>query len=272
MNISGLNVIKLQQFDGTNFSNWKYRVGILLDEKGLRKYIDENLDDILTAAGDDNRDKVKLEEKKCVSILVQSIHDSQLEYVREKKKAKEMYDALCGIFERKCIATQLLLRKQLLMMKYQESDGISEHFFTSGGNSSVKSSEPGAMSAKRKSKEMVCYHCKKPGHKKSQCFLRKREINAKGGKESANKASNDNQAESMSAIVNEQTKTCIDKSTVCSAQAAQCGADSSKITFVLDSGATQHMVNNKRYFGKLHSIEEIEIAVAKRNQCISAKQ
>lgn len=64
-------VIKIPLFDGTNFSNWKYRVGILL------------------AA---NRDKVKKDEKKCISILVHTMHDSQLEYVKDKTFAKEMFD------------------------------------------------------------------------------------------------------------------------------------------------------------------------------------
>lgn len=328
------NIVKIQQFDGTNFSNWKYRVGILLDEKGLRKYIDEDLDAILAGVLAESRDATKLEEKKCVSILVQSIHDSQLEYVREKKKAKEMYDALCSVFERKSISTQLLLRKQLLMMKYHESDDITDHFLKfdrmirelkstgakmeeldvvvhllltlpksydnlvtaletmdqaklslefvktrlmdehnkrTGGNSSSKSSEPGAMSAKAKSREIVCYRCNKPGHKKSQCFLNKKGKNGKSKSESANEAV-DAKGDSMCAVTNEQTNTCSDMSTVGSAQAAQCSNGTSQIKFVLDSGATQHMVNDKRYFNKMHAIDEIKISVAKRNQSISAKQ
>jgi len=53
---------------------------------------------------------------------------SQLENVIEKKTAKEMFDALCNIYERKSIASQLLLRKKLLIMKYNENDDILEHF------------------------------------------------------------------------------------------------------------------------------------------------
>lgn len=122
------NITKIPQFDGTNFSNWKYRVGVLLDEKGLRKYIEKTLEVILTEVDPTKRDEAKTEEKKCISILVQSIHDSQLEYVREKTLAKDMFDALCAIFERKSIATQLLLRKELLMMKYNTNDDITNHF------------------------------------------------------------------------------------------------------------------------------------------------
>lgn len=334
------NITKIQQFDGTNFSNWKYRVGVLLDEKGLRKFIEKTLDVILTEVEPAKREEAKVEEKKCISILVQSIHDSQLEYVREKKLAKEMFDALCGIFERKSIATQLLLRKELLMMKYNTKDDITNHFLLfdrkirelkstgakmeeldvvvhllltlpteydnlvtaletmdqdklsldfvktrlmdeynkrTGRSSSGKSSDPGAMSAKtfRKPSELTCYRCEQVGHKKAQCWMNKRDKKGKNAKKStqnANKAS-DTKAETMCAIVNEQTKTCSDKSTVHTAQAAQRSNSTSQIKFVFDSGATQHMVNEKRYFNNgTQAIDEIDISVAKKHQSISANQ
>lgn len=334
------SITKIQQFDGTNFSNWKYRVGILLDEKGLRKYIEKSLETILTEVDPAKRVEANTEEKKCISILVQSIHDSQLEYVREKTTAKDMYDALVSVFERKSIATQLLLRKELLTMKYNPKDDITNHFLLfdrkirelkstgakmepldvvvhllltlpkeydtlvtaletmdqeklsmdfvktrlmdeynkrSGISCPIKPSEPGAMNAKVEgNQEIVCYRCHKPGHKKSQCWLNNKKgkrKNAKNNKGSANKASDAN-VESMCAIENGQTKTCSDKSTVHSAQAAQRqrSSDSSQIKFVLDSGATQHMVNEKRYFNNMHAIDQIDISVAKKNQCISANQ
>lgn len=120
--------VKIPQFDGTNFNNWKYRVGILLNERGLRRYIEEYLNDILAIAKAEEQGGIKLEEKKCISILVQTIHDEQLEYVKEKRTAKEMFDTLCGIFERKSIASQLLLRKQLLTMRHDENDSITDYF------------------------------------------------------------------------------------------------------------------------------------------------
>lgn len=56
-------IIKISQFDGTNFSNWKYRVGTLLDERGLRKYIEKSLDDISTDnLSTQERNGIRLEE------------------------------------------------------------------------------------------------------------------------------------------------------------------------------------------------------------------
>lgn len=48
--------------------------------------------------------------------------------------------------------------------------------------------------------------------------------------------------------------------------------EGAQIKFVLDSGATQHMVNDKRYFDRLENINEVQISVVKKNQNISTKQ
>lgn len=119
---------KINQFDGTNFGNWKYRLGILLDGKGLKKYINGKLEDLLSSALAGARDKMKQEEKDCKAVIVESIHDSQLEYVKDCEFAKDMIDNLEKVFERKTIAGQLFLRKQLLTMKYNEADDINQHF------------------------------------------------------------------------------------------------------------------------------------------------
>lgn len=118
---------KIPLFDGRNFSNWKYRVGILLDEKDLKNFIEEKLDDILAKTDDAKKAEVRKNEKKCVSILVQTIHDCQLENVKDKSTAKEMFDTLESLFVRKTIASQLFLRKQLLTMKYNDNEDISSH-------------------------------------------------------------------------------------------------------------------------------------------------
>lgn len=115
-------------FDGTNFNNWLFRVKIALDEKDLSKYIEEKLDDLLTVPKDEpGKLAVKKAEKQCKNIIVQSVHDSQLENVEDKETAKEMIDNLKSIFERKSIASQLVLRRQLLTMKFNDGDEMSDH-------------------------------------------------------------------------------------------------------------------------------------------------
>lgn len=349
------SIIKMPLFDGTNFSNWKYRVGILLDEKNLRKYIDEDLSNILTSVNAADRDKIKLEEKKCVSILVQTMQDSQLEYIKDKQYAKAMFDALNTIFERKSISSQLLLRKQLLSMKYHESESIVDYFLhfdtkirelkstgakleeidivvhllltlpksydglvtaletmdqsklnvdfvksrlidefnkrkgVVGGKSSNESS---AMNVKNSN--IVCFRCGKKGHIKSKCFSKKNVSNS--GNESSsgnvNKKSSKNDSasngsrgghSSLGAFIHKgDEKSTTNSGTfddeMCFNSDAQRNMfkrvfnGETHIKFVLDSGASQHMVNSGKYFNILRNIDDVKINVAKKNQELIAKQ
>lgn len=334
------HIMKIPQFDGTNFDNWKYRVGILLDEKNLRRYIEEDITKILASAAADKRDEndIRLEEKKCISVLVQTIQDSQLEYVKEKRSAKEMFDALCAVFERKSIAGYLLIKKQLLLMRYQDGDEMIEHFVKfdtkvrelkskgamleeldiiahlfitlpesydnlvtaletmnqeklslefvktrlmdehnkrSGRESTGRSNESGAMSAKGQRKQLKCFGCGKIGHKKSSCFAQKK---GKKNSNNVNKAS-DEKGSTLCAVTNGQECACIKQQAVNTAQKVQRNDntvrrsdDASQIEFVMDSGATQHMANNKQYFDNLEGTDNIEIRIAKKNQSIMSTE
>lgn len=126
----------------------------MLDEKNLNKYIEEDFDDLLEKTVDDE-DEMKCisEEKKCKSILVQCVADSHLEYVQDKRRAKEMYDSLKQVFERKSVASQLYLRKKLMTMKLEETDDMSDHFLIF--DKTVRQLK--AIDAKFENLDIVCY-------------------------------------------------------------------------------------------------------------------
>lgn len=151
------------------------------------------------------------------------------------------------------------------------------------GNNSSKSQESGAMNAK--AKQLTCYGCSKSGHIKSKCKFRKKNSN-KFGKadsktnDSANEASNQSKQLTMCAYtyIDKEMNACsnacdlIYLNTDVQANSAQRSEYMSRIKFVLYSGATQHMVNDKRYFVELEDIDNVNISVAKKNESITAKQ
>jgi len=99
------------QFNGQNYSNWKFRVETLLEEFGVKECVDN------TPPSDPAKLSAwNINDKKCMSLLVQCIADTHLEYVRGKA-SKEAWDCLAATFERKGIAGQLYLRKRLLTFK-----------------------------------------------------------------------------------------------------------------------------------------------------------
>lgn len=95
--------------------------------KNFGKYIEEDLEVITLHATDHEYRKHVKREKKCKSVFVKYIADSQLEYMKDELMAKDIYDALKKIFERKSIAGQLWLRKKLLTLMYNESGHIKDH-------------------------------------------------------------------------------------------------------------------------------------------------
>lgn len=90
-------------FDGTNFNNWRF------------------------PANAKEKDKIKANEKKCKNIIVQSVHDCQLENIKDEESSKDMIDGLASIYEWKGISTKLLLKRELLLMKYQKGEDMKDH-------------------------------------------------------------------------------------------------------------------------------------------------
>lgn len=339
-------------FDGSNYNNWSFRLATLLDERNLLPYIEKNLSEIVAALPETataaDKTKCAENEKKCKTIIVRTVHDCQLETIKEKKSSKEMIDALKAIYERKSVSSQLFLRKQLLTLKYNESEEMSNHFMvfdklirslkSSGaemgeietvclllltmpksfdglvtaletmepdrltpefvknrlldeankrkqGGSLMKSGGSSAMNA-----GVICYSCNKPGHYKSQCLQRKKKAFDKGkstshwGKsnkksESANNAKSDEiQEELLCAVESDGANALNTDQRVCVCtneqenQTNEKFDDAMQIKFVLDSGATEHMVNKKEYFDCLSNIDAVGISVAKKNEMIVARQ
>lgn len=97
------NKIRNILFDGSNFNNWKFRVETLLDERDLLVFIEQSLDVILRPHIESPAKVAELRkfEKQCKSLLIQCIADSHLEYVKDKKTAKDVFDVLVRTFERK---------------------------------------------------------------------------------------------------------------------------------------------------------------------------
>uniref|UniRef100_A0A0A9YN54 Copia protein n=1 Tax=Lygus hesperus TaxID=30085 RepID=A0A0A9YN54_LYGHE len=126
-------------FDGSNFANWKFRMETLIDEKGLIELIKvdyrnqvkaEDKDDAAAKkAKEEKRVEWKKRDRKCKSVIVQRLSDSVLECAQDKESAFEIWSTLTSTYARKGMANQLLLRKSLLLMKFDPStETLEKHF------------------------------------------------------------------------------------------------------------------------------------------------
>lgn len=126
-------------FDGSNFAAGKFRMQVLLEEHELLECVQNNAVDVeeLKVAAGDNAAVIEQKEKamkdrqksdrKCKSLLVSRIHDSQLEYIQGKQSPKDIWDALHRVFERRSIASRMHLKRQMLTMRF-EGGTLQQHF------------------------------------------------------------------------------------------------------------------------------------------------
>lgn len=119
------NNLVLEPLNGKNFYNWKFRIEAVLQAKEVDYTIEKKYE-----RGDfENEEAFKKYQKHdrlAKSLIVQSVEDSQLEILREKESANEMWDALKTMYEKKGMPGQLFLRKKLLSMKLGEDDDLNE--------------------------------------------------------------------------------------------------------------------------------------------------
>lgn len=111
----------IKSFDGDKYSVWKLRIRNLLNELNVLKVIDEEPpaepDELFTRM-----------QKIAKNTLIEYLSDSLLGIIKEEFSAKDIFQKLDTIYERKSIATQLALRKRLLNLKLEGDTSLIKHF------------------------------------------------------------------------------------------------------------------------------------------------
>jgi hypothetical protein len=108
-----------------NFRAWKYRIGLILEENDLARFVKEEVPEPADAAEKAKHQKDTIRAKR---IIVDSIKDHPIPYVSSKKTPKEMFDALTRLYEGKNINRKMNLRTQLKNTRMQKGETIQEYF------------------------------------------------------------------------------------------------------------------------------------------------
>jgi hypothetical protein len=93
-----------------NFRAWKYKIGLILEENDLAKFITEN---VLELEEDATKAKYKKDMIRAKRIIADSIKDHLIPQVSSKDTPKEMFDALTRMYEGNNINWMMNLRTQL---------------------------------------------------------------------------------------------------------------------------------------------------------------
>lgn len=105
-----------QLTEKTNYGNWKFRVELLLEEKGVLY--------VLKGVKSEN---FKRDDARARSIIAQCVEEKYIQIIRKAESAISMIQCLDQFFERKTVFSKLNLRKKLLQLKFN-SGKLQDHF------------------------------------------------------------------------------------------------------------------------------------------------
>jgi hypothetical protein len=108
-----------------NFRAWKYRIGLILEENDLARFVKNKVPEPDDAAEKEKHQKDTIRAKR---IIVDSIKDHLIPYVSSKKTPKEIFDALIRLYEGKNINWKMNLRTQLKNTRMEKGEMIQEYF------------------------------------------------------------------------------------------------------------------------------------------------
>ena len=102
-----------------NFLAWKYRIGLILKENGLDKYIKN---EIVEPGEDESKEKHQKDLIKVMRIISNSFKYPLIPKVSSKETPNKMYDVLSKMYEGRNINKNMNLRAQLKSTKMRKGE------------------------------------------------------------------------------------------------------------------------------------------------------
>ena len=109
--------------DIENFRAWKYRIGLILRENDLEKYIKY---EVAEPKEDEAKEKHNKDLIRAMEIITDSIKDHLIPQVSSKETQKEMYDALSRTYEGRNINRKMNSRYQLKSTNFSQVESIQD--------------------------------------------------------------------------------------------------------------------------------------------------
>jgi hypothetical protein len=111
-----------------NFNAWKYRIVNILEENDLEELISREIEEPTSNTA---RAAYKRKQTKAKRIIFDSIKDNMMPIIGHLRTAKDCFDALANLYEKKAPTQKRILKKQLRTLKMGKDDvDFSQCFLT----------------------------------------------------------------------------------------------------------------------------------------------
>jgi glutaredoxin 2 len=108
-----------------NFNAWKYRIINILEENDLEDFITMEIEEPTTNTA---RATYKRKQTKAKRIIFYSIKDNMMPLIGHLRTAKDCFDALENLYEKKEPTQKRILKKQLHTLKMGKDDTVATFF------------------------------------------------------------------------------------------------------------------------------------------------
>lgn len=116
----GNHQYSVKPFDGSGFSNWEFRIKLLLEQNEVLETLTENPPEEAVALM-----AFKKRDVKARTIIVSCLADNILEMIKDLSSAKEIMATLKGTYVRTGISTQVQLQRKLRSLKFSEGSSLN---------------------------------------------------------------------------------------------------------------------------------------------------
>ena len=115
----------IKKLNGKNYSDWSYKVQLVLKEKSLQKFLkDENSEPAASLSAKARESHIELRDK-AHAILCLSIGDECSFLIKKLETPAEVWSKLKAIYEPKCNHRASQLRRQFLSMSLQPNEEMA---------------------------------------------------------------------------------------------------------------------------------------------------
>lgn len=117
------NTYNVEPLNSNNYHMWRFRMEILLTEKEVFDMIESQLDEN-NYATEAARIIARKADNKCKSLIVQCIENSQIDIIRGKSTAYDMWKTFEDLYQNKGLQGQLFLKRKFMQVKLEENEDI----------------------------------------------------------------------------------------------------------------------------------------------------